>query len=104
MRKMATEGKVADDTEVGFEKASYDETLKEMESEASTAATKTDNGNKDPAWRYVRLVNPNSRNDVASKASAKTLDKLPDYEDVVTLGDDEDEDDVGTILGGSKGK
>ncbi|KAF2320866.1 hypothetical protein GH714_031423 [Hevea brasiliensis] len=37
------------------------------------------------------------------KASAKTLDKLPDYEDVEILGDDEDEDDVGTILRGSKG-
>ncbi|KAJ9132775.1 hypothetical protein P3X46_033612 [Hevea brasiliensis] len=37
------------------------------------------------------------------KASAKTLDKLPDHEDVEILGDDEDEDDVGTILRGSKG-
>ncbi|XP_057986679.1 uncharacterized protein LOC110658706 [Hevea brasiliensis] len=37
------------------------------------------------------------------KASAKNLDKLPDYEDVETLRDDEDEDDVGIILGGSKG-
>ncbi|KAF2300711.1 hypothetical protein GH714_015284 [Hevea brasiliensis] len=118
-----------------------------MESEASTAA-KTDNSNKDPAWKYVHLVNPNNRNDVAcnfcskvtkggifrakqhlvggfrnatmckkcpthvreelqeymqQKASAKTLDKLPDYEDVEILGDDEDEDDVGTILRGSKG-
>ncbi|XP_057985276.1 uncharacterized protein LOC131170224 [Hevea brasiliensis] len=37
------------------------------------------------------------------KASVKNLDKLLDYEDVETLGDDEDEDDVGAILGGSKG-
>ncbi|XP_057984783.1 uncharacterized protein LOC110670460 [Hevea brasiliensis] len=118
-----------------------------MESEASTAA-KTDNSNKDPAWKYVHLVNPNNRNDVAcnfcskvtkggifrakqhlvggfrnatmckkcpthvreelqeymqQKASAKTLDKLPDYQDVEILGDNEDEDDVGTILRGSKG-
>ncbi|KAF2292499.1 hypothetical protein GH714_024588 [Hevea brasiliensis] len=118
-----------------------------MESEASTTA-KTDNSNKDPAWKYVHLVNPNNRNDVAcnfcskvtkggifrakqhlvggfrnatmckkcpthvreelqeymqQKASAKTLDKLPDYQDVEILGDNEDEDDVGTILRGSKG-
>ncbi|XP_058005412.1 uncharacterized protein LOC110632845 [Hevea brasiliensis] len=60
-----------------------------MESEASTTA-KTDNSNKIPHGNM-------------QKALAKTLDKLLDYEDVETLGDDEDEDDVGTILRGSKG-
>ncbi|KAF2304567.1 hypothetical protein GH714_033641 [Hevea brasiliensis] len=79
-----------------------------MESEASIAVTKTNRSNKDPAWKYVHLkcltyVPEELQEYMQQKASAKNLDKLPDYEDVETLRDGEDEDDVGVILGGSKG-